>query len=156
VKLEAKVIGAKGLRAKLQRIQAGLPTVAAGASMGEYLVRRIKERFLREEAPSGARWAPLSPETRKGPGILRYSETMYKAIGVIGGTNEGSFALNTGAGFRIGVRGSGGDDSNPAVYGRFHQYGTKKMKARPFLGLSRADEQGAVRKARYALRKLIG
>jgi phage gpG-like protein len=156
VKLKAKVIGSQRLRTKLRAVQAGLPAVVAGGSMRTYLLERIKARFLREEAPSGASWEARSPRTRQGPGILRYSEKLYKAIDVIGGTNEGSFALNTGAGFRIGVRGTGGGREDPSRYGRFHQYGTKKMTARPFLGLSKADEKGAVAKARYALRKLIG
>ncbi len=123
----------------------GMPT-----RVGEFLVKRIKRRYLERLDPELKPWKELAPSTKKikeslfvrgllsadppaTPGtILVRTGNLYRSIGIIEKTS--SLAGQTGLGFRIGVK-----DKDAARYGRFHQYGRKKLPKRAFLGFSRLD-----------------
>lgn len=85
-----------------------------------------KQRFNSKVAPNGVHWQNLKPSTlqtkqRRGGGILVDSGDLLTSItsyannhSVVVGSNE--------------------------VYAKYHQVGTNKMPARPFLGLSEQDK----------------
>ncbi|MEI9428731.1 phage virion morphogenesis protein [Mesorhizobium sp. Cs1299R1N3] len=94
-------------------------------AVGGMAERQTKRRFGEKVSPDGVPWAPWSAsyaggKSQKGRGIL-----------VRTGRLMGSIA-NFVAGDAVTV-GSG------VAYGRYHQFGTKKMVARPWLGASAAN-----------------
>ena len=87
---------------------------------GLYMERETKINFARQSAPDGTPWAPLAPSTlaRKRSGaILRETSALVNSIAA-----RGPFQ-NT---VRVGAT---------MEYGVYHQFGTKRMPARPFLGI---------------------
>lgn len=135
------VRGADKLSARIQSIKAAIALPSLTSEIADLLVRRTLQRFDREEDPDGKKWAPLATETlatkqRLGygkKGILKRTESLREAIGRIRG-GIGTFAVNTGAGFRIGIK-------DPATVDRARalNYGTNKIPARRFLGIGRLD-----------------
>lgn len=123
-------------------------------AIGTGLLRNTQDRFEAETAPDGAAWTPLNAwylTFKRGPGILR-------GAGMRGGL-QGSLVMDTEAGaVRIG--------SNK-IYAAVHQFGATiepknprgmlvikdykgnargkarsvTVPARPYLGLSRRDEE---------------
>ena len=94
------------------------------AETGAYLERTTKQRFLDEKDPDGKPWAPLKPSTlrqKKTNAILRETSTLAASITFLPPTQD---SVRVVAGVEYGV---------------FHQTGTKKMVARPFLGINNAD-----------------
>ncbi len=91
--------------------------------LGKLILAQTERHFEDEAGPTGA-WAPWRPSTasrRKGGQIL--TET---------GQLRGSFSMKTGLlDVEVGTN---------VPYGKFHQWGTKKMVARPFVGLSETDK----------------
>ena len=96
------------------------------AIVGGLVQRQTVTRIRSEKtAPSGAAWAGWAKSTarrkRKGDGLM--VET-GRLMGSISASVAGDTAV-------IGTN---------VFYGAFHQEGTPKMLARPFLGLSKANE----------------
>lgn len=92
--------------------------------IGSYLEGSTRQRFADKKAPNGASWANLLPNTQQQKGnnnILIDSGDLVSSI-----THYASSKSVT-----VGV-------SEP--YGTYHQLGTNKMVARPFLGLSDDDK----------------
>lgn len=106
--------------------------------LGETIKTQTKLRISSEKrSPDGKPWAPWRPSTaarRKGGSLLQDTGALMGGIhkSVAGDT------LTVGSG---------------VFYGAFHQFGTRKMVARPFLGLSSAN---ARQLENQALRLLIG
>jgi len=94
-------------------------------AVGGIAERQTKQRFDSKVSPDGQAWAPWSPayahgKSQKGRGLL-----------VRTGRLRGSIAnFVTGDAVHVG--------SN-VFYGRFHQFGTSKMVARPWLGANAAN-----------------
>jgi phage virion morphogenesis protein len=140
------------IRAGLARMRrTGRDPVPMLRAIGTRLVSNTQDRFDAAEAPDGTPWPALRPAyaaMKRGPGILRES-------GMRGGL-QGSIAFDTTAGeLAIG--------SNK-IYAAVHQFGATiqaktaralrfrlgnglvavrsvKIPARPYLGLSRRDEE---------------
>lgn len=92
--------------------------------VGTYLERKAKVRFVKEQTPDGSKWAPLKPSTlsrKKTRAILRETGNLVNSIAFTVGTDE------------VRIKPS-------AEYGIFHQTGTRKMVARPFMGFEPDDE----------------
>ena len=135
------------VRAALDRLQAaGTDLRPVMEDVGEYLLRTTRERFRDQEDPDGAPWAPLSPAYRARK---RRKQNMVLTLdGYLGG------GLTYRADSDSVVVGS------PSIYAGTHQFGAKKgafgatsrgspipwgdIPARPFLGLSSADESEVV------------
>lgn len=120
----------------------------AAAPIGMALVRGTQRRFESATAPDGSPWKPLNPAYaagKRGPGILRESRMLFRSI---------TYRASSEA-VRVGTN---------RVYGAIHQLGgtitaksagalrfpmgggwvTRKsvtIPARPYLGVSREDEQ---------------
>ncbi|MBN9243388.1 MAG: phage virion morphogenesis protein [Mesorhizobium sp.] len=118
-------------------------------NIGVELERSTKERIAREESPDGSHFAPLNPlyaKTKKGPGILRgESGDLANIVWQLAGDDTVEVGTN-------------------AIYGAIHQFGgvikarnaaalffsmggesftvdNVTIPARPFLGLSKQDEE---------------
>lgn len=137
-------------------------------AIGTGLLRNTQDRFDAAEAPDGARWAPLSPgylPFKRGPGILRGS--------AMRGGLQGSVTMD--ADDRSVVIGSN------KVYAAIHQFGgvirprtarrllfrnargavwgsamEVTIPARPYLGLSRRDEETILQTTEDALARALG
>jgi phage virion morphogenesis protein len=93
------------------------------SALAETVRKQTLRRFVvTKTAPSGARWAPL-----KNPGKNRGSGDIL----VDSGRLMGSISSK--------VSGSTAEVGTNVFYGKFHQYGTRKMVARPFLGMNATD-----------------
>lgn len=119
-------------------------------AIGESLVLSTKKRFETSTAPDGTRWTPNSPST------LARKKGNKPLIGKTGNlAQQISYAID-GNGLRIG---------SPMEYAAMQQFGGHKSKfphlwgdipARPFLGISDADEQMIVSTVTDYLRGVIG
>jgi phage virion morphogenesis protein len=107
--------------------------------VGRILVKAIQARITTTKVgPDGSAWAPWSPATlaarsRRGNvsrGLLYNSGNLERSIGYDNHDN------------RVVV----GADANKAPYAAYLQEGTSRMPARPFVGISAAD-QSAIRSA---------
>lgn len=124
--------------------------------IGEYLVSSTKDRFDREEDPSGNRWEELSESTlrrRMLAGVKRARGARRKRlVGGNGSTKDGAIRALAGAKI-LQDRGYLRDliryqtdilslqVGTDRIYGATHQFGddSRHIHARPFLGLSEDD-----------------
>lgn len=100
--------------------------------VGEHLVNRVDDTFRKQEDPYGGRWAPLSAATikakRKRGGIQKILQDTGRMRATANYRVQGSV-------LQVGL-----SDRKAA----FHQYGTRRMPARPILpdrGLPEEDTQ---------------
>lgn len=94
--------------------------------IGAVLENSTRQRFADKQAPIGTAWANLMPNTLKqkdntGGGILVASGNLAQSIAY----HADKYSTSVGT---------------SESYGAYHQFGTAHMVARPFLGLSRQDE----------------
>lgn len=119
-------------------------------AIGESLVLSTKKRFETSTAPDGTRWAPNKPSTLKrkkgNKPLIGKTHLLAQQI---------SYAVD-GNGLRVG---------SPMEYAAMQQFGGQKSKfphlwgdipARPFLGISDADEQMIVSTVNDYLRGVVG
>jgi phage virion morphogenesis protein len=103
-------------------------------AIGEYLVASTRTRIrTTKTAPDGTGWAPWAASTaaarvKTGGTLLYQSGALYDSI----------TAQSTGDTVAV---------SSALDYAPYLQFGTPNMPARPFLGISEADAQFAVREA---------
>lgn len=137
------VRGAARLAQRIRTLRAALSLPVLENEIGQLLLRRTLQRFDNEVDPDGRPWAPLSTETlrrrkrkggKQGKKILVQTGAMRAAIRRIRGSASGLIAVNTGAGFRIGVA-----DKEQTGKAAAHQFGTAGIPVRRFLGIGRLD-----------------
>lgn len=162
--IKGRVLGSSQVRAKLNAAREAIPEALSRERLGAFLLRRMKERFVRGVDPDGQPWRPLSPNTRRGVGPLRKTGNLLQSIKIIEGNDRGGFATATGAGFRIGITSikykSKSDTGRSRVedtakYGPLHQLGIGVPKRR-ILGLGATDKKAVADLVRRELRKNIG
>lgn len=129
------------LAALEQLIQNGTNLAPAFQDIGEYLVVSTRERFERGEAPDGTPWAANSPttlarkrSTKPGIGETRQLSTRIHAQSNRDGVSVGSPMEQAGT-FQLGARKGqyGNSKRGPVPWGN--------IPARPFIGMSKDDEQ---------------
>ena len=92
--------------------------------MANVLREDAEEAFETEQSPDGKKWADLDPVYKKSRFAKGYDGKMLHRTGQL----IDSLNIDYGDDFAaVGVSES---------YGIYHQLGTKKMSARPFLGVS--------------------
>ncbi len=92
----------------------------------QILVSGAKMNFVRSSAPDGTPWAPLKKERRRNKGkSLPLRDTGLLMASLQGGPKHIDVRRQTGLQFGTSVD-----------YAAFHQFGTKFIPARPFLGLN--------------------
>lgn len=127
---------------RLSRIKTVLSVAVLQEEIGNLLLRRTLTRFDREVDPDERPWTPLQSSTLerrkrqgvKGKKILVQTGALRGSIRRIRGSASGVVAVNTGAGFRIGV-----DDPEQFAKASAHQRGTGSVPVRRFLGVGRLD-----------------
>lgn len=115
IKADALIEKLKAAQKKLDNLQKPL------REAGLYMERETKLNFARQSSPEGAAWAALKPSTlrRKRSGaILRETSALMGSVAFQGASNT---EARVGAG---------------TEYGIYHQKGTSKMAARPFIGIA--------------------
>jgi phage virion morphogenesis protein len=105
------------------------------------LLRSQTLRHFEEEAGPTGKWASLRPSTsarkRGGQGqILTDKGQLRGSVSAVIGASEVEVGTNL-------------------FYGKFHQYGTRKMVARPFLGLTNGDRDEVERTVDAFMTSLI-
>ena len=147
-------------RAALNRLLAtGGDMTPLMRDIGEHLLNSTRERFVSQQAPDGTPWAPLSETTKR-----RKRRNIGKIL------TESGVLRGQGLAYRAGrlavVIGS------PLVYAGTHQSGAAQgafgstsggtpipfgdIPARPFLGLSDADEGDVLRLVNRFLSEQLG
>lgn len=94
------------------------------AALAETVRKQTIRRFANKTAPDGGKWAPLKPSSVRGR------------------RTSGDILVDTGRlrnSIASKVYGHTAEIGTNVFYGKFHQFGTRKMVARPFLGISPAD-----------------
>lgn len=158
ITVRGRVDGVRRVQNKLAAVRGAVPVALGREALGSFLLKRMKDRFLKEIDPDDRPWARLQKGSKRGEGILRQTRSLYDSIKVIRGVQDGGLAVSTGAGFRIGVVSNGdGDRSDPAFYGRFHQTGVRKtnLPKRQFLGVGARDVKAIADKVRRELAKAV-
>ena len=138
--LEVKVSGLDELNASLEMLGrfGDAPLTRALKSIGQAVVGQTIERFENEVDPDGNKWKRRKVETNKTRGRkILHNTGQLKRVTYI-----------AGKGFvKIGAW---------VDYGVFHQSGTKKMPARPFLGINKDDYEEITEILTNQLRKHFG
>lgn len=119
IKAEAVIAKLKEAHRKLENLQKPL------REAGLYMERETKLNFAKQSSPEGSPWAALTPATlkRKRSGaILRETSALVGSVQFMGASNT---EAKVGAG---------------TSYGIYHQFGTRKMAARPFIGIAPRHE----------------
>ena len=96
--------------------------------MGEYLLQSTEQRFVDQRDPDGRPWEPLNADYRS-----RKKRNQH-LIMVLNGYLSGSLRYQAGASsLELGTN---------SIYAATHQFGDDErgIPARPFLGISKADE----------------
>jgi phage virion morphogenesis protein len=113
-------------------------------SIGEYMLRQTRGRFDSSTAPGGSPWAPLAASTiaaktkSRDRKQKRGAKRLYKRTRANpGDILKDTFLLRDTITYQ--VEGDQVAIGTPQRYGVFHQLGTKRMRARVFLGVSVAD-----------------
>ena len=124
------ISNAEKVQAALESLQARLSDLTpAFRDIGEAMLNSTRERFNTQTAPDGTPWKPLSPKYQQKK--ERNKDKILTLYGHLRGTLNYRVGPNEA---RIGT---------PLSYGGDHQFGLprKRIPARPFLGLSKSDEQ---------------
>lgn len=158
------VTGDRKLIQRIRTIQEGLPSLVSRDRLGDFLLRRMQDRYSRRVDPDGVPWADRSAQTRGDHPLLEKHGTLRGSIGVLGGMGGSGFGVATGAGFRIGVRSRKFTESSksssrtvdPAVYGRAMQLGLGGVPKRRFIGIGKLDIKAVDSLLRRELTKLVG
>ncbi len=120
--------GLDGLKTSLRLMASGVrDTRTLMPRLGEYLQRSTQERFRTQTDPDGGAWAALQPRTRE-----RKRHNRDKILTQSGYLRHHIHDQVTAPG-RVEV-------FSDRVYAATHQFGRDKIPARPFLGISAADQ----------------
>ncbi|AAP95126.1 virion morphogenesis protein [[Haemophilus] ducreyi] len=92
--------------------------------MASVLQEDAEDAFAMERTPDGVKWRDLSPKYKKQRYNKGYTGNILQRHGDLAGSLNIAYGDNFAA---VGVA---------EHYGEYHQLGTKKMSARPFLGIS--------------------
>lgn len=110
-------------------------TAPAMREIAEFLHERSRDHFDNETAPDGTPWATLTEATRKRKAKdfpvnrILHGQTLHLRDTLFPFHSQDEAGISTGPG--------------TSTYAATHQFGdnTRNIQARPFLGLSQADEQ---------------
>ena len=133
------------------------------AAVGVGLVRNTHDRFAAGVGPDGAAWRPLLPAYaagKRGPGILRESGMLMRSITYRAGRDSVEVGTNR---IYAGVHQGGATIVPKAAKALAFRLGngfviaqSVTIPARPYLGMSRADEELTLDIVEGALERAIG
>lgn len=131
MRVEVTTVGFDVAIAKINGLGLGNSN-ALMAAAAETMRRQTLERFAKKVAPDGTAWAPRKATTARGKSA--------RAKHIRGGS--GTLLVDTARlrnSIASKVYGLVAEVGTNVFYGLYHQKGTKKMVARPFLGISEKD-----------------
>lgn len=107
-------------------------------AIGSVLESSTRQRFADKKAPNGTSWANLLPQTiaakaKKNKSVSKGGISVSRGLLVESGDLFKSISFQASKD-KVAV-------GTSELYGVYHQFGTKNMVARPFLGISSDDEQ---------------
>lgn len=150
--IEVKVDNAAVMAAMQRLAKSAADPRSVLKAIGEDLVLSTKKRFETSTAPDGTKWAPNKPSTLKrkkgNKPLIGKTGTLAQQISYAADMNS----LMVGS-------------TSPLKYAAMQQLGGKKSRfpnlwgdipARPFLGISDADEKMIVNTVDEYLRKAVG
>jgi phage virion morphogenesis protein len=113
--------------------------------LGEYLVRKTRQRFDTSTAPDGTRWAPLAERTKKAKQRRATTGRPYRTRANPGDILKDTFTLRDSITYQVANPQSLAIGTN-IEYGIYHQSTQPRTKIpyRPFLGLDAADREEAI------------
>lgn len=119
-------VNAQGPKKALDEVRRRLANLEPGLRVpAEIIKREIDQAFLGSRAPDGVAWAPLAPATLARKRAQGFSIKPLIRRGARGLRGQ-IVSRATQRGIRVGI--------GPLTpYGVFHQYGTVRIPARPFL-----------------------
>jgi phage virion morphogenesis protein len=139
--IDINIKGSEALRIKLNNLDSALATREILDASGAFTLHRIRERYLRQEAPDGTTW------------VESYAAKRRKAKGKDGGT-----LFDTGRLFHSITLGRATKNTRSIFtnvpYGRRHQHGLGIIK-RKFLGFNESDELGVEALLRAKIKGLL-
>jgi phage virion morphogenesis protein len=155
---------ARTLTAALDRLTAGLDDMSPlMADFGEYLVEATRTRFQEGKGPDGAPWAPKSEATLEAYRRRKDPASPRPLIGPSRSLSTTIFARTDARAAEVG---------SPLIYAAVMQFGAARgafgairggspipwgtIPARPYLGLSQADEAALIAIAEEYLESLAG
>ena len=98
-----------------------------------------RDIFLSEVSPGGMPWEELSPVTVDAKGfskILVKTGRLYESVVTPNGTSDTIWETSADPAYLI--------FGTSVPYAKYHQTGTRRMPARPFMGMNRKTEQEVV------------
>ena len=149
VNLQIDVRGADTIQKALSRIaQEGGNLRESLGDVGEHLLNRHRKRWEHEQSPDGIPWEPLAEQYAERKRQARPSSRILVYDDLLKGT------------LRYQLRGNTLELGTDRPYGATHQFGRDfgrgaPIPARPFLGLSKADERDVLDIIREHLRRTI-
>lgn len=129
-----KLEGLGAVQQQLQALQQRAGNLApVFRDIGEYLLLAHDERFAKQQSPEGDPWEPLSESYKKRK--KRNKNKILILDSLLSGT------------LRYQVTANSLSFGTDRIYGATHQFGRDEagIPARPFLGLSNADENEVLR-----------
>lgn len=108
---------------------------AALRSVGEYMLLKTRDRFDREVDPENKAWAPLAAATIKAK--QRKRDQGKGGLAPSGILKESGLLRDT---ITYQLKKDGVLIGTPRAYGQYHQFGTKRMPMRQFLGVDDEDK----------------
>lgn len=126
-------IDAKDLEKTVQILRKETDPLKVLDEAGAILLNRIRQRFLTETDPEGKKWKPSAAGRRRrakgGTGTLFDTGRLYRSI-QLSPIKNGSF--------------NGGEMAQATVYtdveyAKHHQFGTRRLPIRRFLGVNQKD-----------------
>ena len=149
VTIDVDIRGADAISKALNRmVRAGQNLREPLGDIGEHLLNTHRKRWALEQSPDGTPWEPLSEQ---------YAEQKRKKRPAAGTLVYDDLLKGT---LRYQVRGDALEIGTDRPYGATHQFGRDfgrgaPIPARPFLGLSTADERDVLDILRDHLRRTI-
>lgn len=130
--VEAKIEGLDKILEKLRNTDL-TKSNALGHALASWLAKSARMRILKTKtAPDGTKWASLSPSTLKNLERAKVGGSMLYRTG----------SLHRAVGYNLALWSKGAiileDKMN---YAKYLQEGTRKMPARPYLGVGKEDTE---------------
>lgn len=128
MKITVEMIGLEKTRQELGKLKESPRSPALWGTIAAILKSETLRHFEAESDPTGKKWAPLSASTiearRKGKSRRGYGVKILRDTGRL----YGSIATNYGAGWA--------EVGTTIEYAAQHQFGTKRVPRRSFIGIS--------------------
>ena len=129
MKITVEMIGLEKTRQELGKLKESPRSPALWSTIAAILKSETLRHFEAESDPTGKKWAPLSAATiearRKGKSKRGYGVKILRDTGRL----YGSIATNYGAGWA--------EVGTTIEYAAQHQFGTKRVPRRSFIGISK-------------------